>query len=80
MDFVTLATPVIFDAKVPVCRVSWLALIVPPVIVPPVKTTELVIVLLLRSKVPPATVMALVPNAVADPVTSVPLLSVVVPV
>ena len=69
----------IFVPIVPVWKVALLASIVPPVMAPPAKTSVLPIVRLLRSSVPPESVIVLVPKAVVEPVTSVPAWTVVAP-
>ena len=65
---------------VPVWKLSLLASAEPPVSVPPASTSEFVTARLLRSRVPPASVMVLVPKAATSPATSVPELTRVAPV
>ena len=78
--FVSAPAPVRLAETVPPVAVSWETAKVPPLSVPPLKVMLLASVSALRSKVPPLTVMALVPKASAVEPLSVPLVTVVVPV
>ena len=79
--FVSAPAPVRLAETVPPVAVSWETAKVPPLSVPPVLiVTLLASVSALRSKVPPLTVMALVPKASAVEPLSVPAMTAVVPV
>ena len=64
----------------PLARVTWPALIAPPVSSPPAMVTLLAMVWPPRSRKPPAMVTAPVEKAVAEPAVRVPALTVVPPV